>query len=174
MRHTWSSSGAFIRGYSASRCFLLGSAYRMHQGIATRGVLNSQLLKNKVVFSALEADICPQRLTVLLQQRARISVVEGDAVERALNPGASWLTWMEIALQVGREVCLSGGRLVVLQHPGDWVQKERSQPGGSLGCCQSAPTSTPKQPRFGRGLLQVLRGRWIPASRAAGCLSLCS
>lgn len=49
-------------------------------------------------------------------------------MERASNPGTSWLTRMEIALQVGREVYLFEGCLVVLQHLGDWVRKERSQP----------------------------------------------
>lgn len=43
-----------------------GLSYQIHQGISTSCILNSLILKNKVIFSALEADICLQGLSVFL------------------------------------------------------------------------------------------------------------
>lgn len=43
-----------------------GLSYQIHQGISTSCILNSLILKNKVIFSALEADICLQGLSMFL------------------------------------------------------------------------------------------------------------
>lgn len=43
-----------------------GLSCQIHQGISTSCILNFLILKNKVIFSALEADICLQGLSVFL------------------------------------------------------------------------------------------------------------
>lgn len=84
-----------------------GLSYQIHQDISTSCILNSLIPKNKVIFSALEADICLQGLRVFLEQWAQIFFVERDILERVLNPSTSSCSGMEIAVQVWSKACWS-------------------------------------------------------------------
>lgn len=103
-RTAWVFSWAAVQRAGVSS---RGLSYQIHQDLPTSCIFNSLIPRNKVIFSALEADICFRGLHVFLEQWARIFFVERDILERVLNPSTSSCSGMEIAGQVWSKACWS-------------------------------------------------------------------